>query len=137
MTLKTAPDAMTAWRRRKSSMPTVPGGHEGQLEVLRSALEYIAVNAPDREALIPWPSADKPVKAIEVANQLALAGLIQRLPNQRIALTEDARTWLAERNDDYLVTITHSQIRFVGELLAELGTEGLTASEVRSVANDK
>lgn len=118
-------------------MPTVPGGQEKQLEVLRSALDYIATHTPDRESLIPWPSADKQAQAGEVANQLAPAGLVQRLPNQRIALTDDARQWLVARDDDFLITVMHNNVRFVGELLAELGTEGLTASEARRIANDK
>lgn len=118
-------------------MPTVPGGQDRQLEVLRSTLEYIAASTPDRESLIPWPSHDKQAQAGKVADQLAPAGLVQRLPNHRIALTDDARQWLDTQDDDFLITVMHDNIRFIGELLAEIGNDGLAVDEVRLIANDK
>ena len=87
--------------------------------------------------LMPWPTEDRPSSAANIANQLGLAGLLQRRPDRRITVTEEARRWLDGAGDVYLITVLHRHVRFVGELLAELRPKGLTAEEIRQVANDK
>ena len=136
MTPKEEASALTTWRRRKSSMPTVPGGQESLLRVLRTVLEAIA-ETPDRDALVAWPSSEVQVSVATVANQLAPAGLLKRLTDRKIELTDHARQWLADPNDASLITVFHEHIRFVGEFLSELRAGGLTREELRDVAARK
>jgi hypothetical protein len=133
MTSLETSSTLTAWRRRKSSAPTVPGGQESHLRVLRNVLEAIA-ETPDRDALVPWPSSEVQASVATVANQLAPAGLLKRLADGKIELTDQARQWLADPNDAFLITVFHEHIRFVGELLSELQAGGLTREELREVA---
>src|SRR6185437_4795015 len=104
--------AIVAWKRRKSSMPTVPGGMEAQIDVLRSTLLFFAEHEPDRDTLVPWPTDDRLCSAAEIASRISLAGLLQRLPDRRITVTEAARRWLDGAGDVYLVTVMHRHIRF-------------------------
>jgi hypothetical protein len=136
MTPEDAFPTLAAWRRRKSGMPTVPGGHESHLVVLRDVLGAF-VHTLDNDALVPWPSATVQATAATIANQLAPAGLLLRLPGRKIGLTDPAQQWLAGPNDAFLISIFHENIRFVGELLFELRDDGLTAEELRKIAAEK
>ena len=136
MTPEETASAQAAWRRRKSAMPTVPGGQQSHLRVLRSVLTAIA-QTPDRDALVPWPSSEVQVSVATVANQLAPAGLLRRLADSKIELTDRARQWLSDPNNAFLITIFHEHIRFVGEFLSELQAGGLTREELRKVAAQK
>lgn len=128
--------ALTIWRRRKSSMPTVPGGQDSLLRVLRHLLEAVA-ETTDRDALVPLPSSEVQVRVATVANQLAPAGLLKRLTDRKIELTDQGRQWLADPNDASLITVFHEHIRFVGEFLSELRAGDLTREELRDVAARK
>lgn len=104
--------------------------------MLRTALEAIA-EAPDRDALVPWPSTEVQASVATVADQLAPAGLLKRLTDGKVELTDQARQWIANSNNAFLVTVFHENIRFVGELLSELQTGGLTREKIRDVAVQK
>src|ERR1700683_4648695 len=136
MTPQETVSALAAWRRRKSSMPTIPGGRGSHISVLRTALEAIA-ETPDRDALVPWPSSEVQASVATVADQIAPAGLLKRLAGGKVELTDQARQWLADPDSSLLITIFHENIRFVGELLAELRTGGLTHEEIRVIAVQK
>lgn len=103
--------------------------------VLRNALKAIA-ETPDPDALVPWPSSEAQVSVATVAVQLAPAGLLKRLSG-RIDLTDQARHWLAEPSGAFLITVFHENLRFVGELLSELLTGGLTRERLREIASQK
>lgn len=136
MTSEEMSSALAAWRRRKSAMPTVPGGQESHLRVLRNVLTAIA-QTPDRDALVPWPSSEVQVPVATVANQLAPAGLLKRLADSKIELTDLARQWLSDPNNAFLITVFHEHVRFVGEFLSELQAGGLTREELRKIAAQK
>jgi hypothetical protein len=104
--------------------------------VLRNVLKAIA-ETPDRDALVPWPSSEVQVPLATVANQIAPAGLLQRLANNKIELTDRARQWLIHPNNAFLITVFHEHIRFVGELLSELLPGGHTREELRKIATQK
>ena len=136
MALEEQSSALGAWRRRKSAMPTIPGGQESHLRVLRNVLEAIA-ETPDRDALVPWPSPEVQISVATVANQLAPAGLLKRLSDRKIELTDEARQWLANPDNAFLIRVFHANIRFVGEFLSELRTGGLTREQLREIASQK
>ena len=117
-------------------MPTVPGGQENVLQVLRSALQAIA-ETPDRDALIPWPSAEAQASVATVANQIAPSGLLMRLPDGRIVPTDPARQWLESLDNAFLVKVLHDNIRFVGELMSEIQAGGMTIEQLRQAASEK
>jgi hypothetical protein len=136
MTPEESFSALAAWRRRKSGMPTVPGGHESHLRVLRDVLEAFA-QTRDQDALVPWASSTVQSSAVTVAHQLAPAGLLLRLTDRKIGLTDQARQWLADPKDAFLISVFHEHIRFVGELLYELRAGGLAMEELRKIAAER
>ena len=104
--------------------------------MLRNVLEAIA-ETPDRDALVPWPSSEVRVSVATVANQLAPAGLLERLSDRKIELTDQARQWLANSDNAFLISVFHDNIRFVGEFLSELQASGLTREQLLGIASQK
>lgn len=117
-------------------MPTLPGGLENHLSVLRNVLEAVD-EAPDQDALVPWPSSKVRVPAAKAADQLAPAGLLRRLTDHRVELTDQARQYLASPNDVFLITLFHQHVKFVGEFLSELKMDGITREKLREIAAQK
>lgn len=104
--------------------------------MLRNTLEAIA-ETQDRDGLIPWPSSEVQASVATVANQLAPAGLLKRLSDRKIELTDQARQWLANPDNAFLIRVFHENIRFVGEFLSELREGGLTREQLREIASEK
>jgi predicted transcriptional regulator len=122
------------WPQRSSSTPWVPGSPDQIIENLRGLLTEIKGDGtPDRSFAWPTNGATNTIRA--AVHNLGSCGLVNKR-GDRLELSDDAEQFLVSGDSDYLIATFHSNVRFVGELLAELETPK-THSELNSVASEK
>ncbi|MFE2752837.1 histone-like nucleoid-structuring protein Lsr2 [Actinosynnema sp. NPDC059335] len=123
------------WVKRGGGAPYVPGNPQEILDRLRVVLRAVDENkGPEHE--LNWPSGGTTVLQ-EAVQWLSTSGLIARegVPS-RYVLTAAGRRFLDDRDELFLVATFHANIRFFGEILAELG-DGLTHAELNALAKEK
>lgn len=124
------------WGARKTSAPSIAGGHETYMQGLRVVLE--ALKAPvKRSTMIAWPSAEDAMTAAAAADAMAPAGLILRDREGTVRASPRAVEWLGSGDAAVLIKIIHENVRFIGELMQEIRGDGLTAEEINRVASEK
>lgn len=121
------------WSNRSFSMPAVPGGNLGQIKVLRCLLSSLRSGVHVDEPLQIPDGGGSTVTFSSMGQRLQPAGLVARTGKNSWLLTRQAEAWLDSEDDGYLISILHSNIRFVGELLHE-AREGLTQSDLLDLA---
>jgi ribosomal protein S19E (S16A) len=122
------------WPQRSSSTPWVPGSPDQIIENLRGLLAEIKSDGtPDRSFAWPTNGTTNTIRA--AVHSLGSCGLVNK-KGDHLELSDDAEQFLVSGDTDYLIATFHSNVRFVGELLAELETPK-THSELNSVASEK
>ncbi|MFJ9966405.1 Lsr2 family DNA-binding protein [Streptomyces avermitilis] len=122
------------WPQRSSSTPWVPGSPDQIIENLRGLLAEIKSDGtPDRSFAWPTNGATNTIRA--AVHSLGSCGLVNK-KGDHLELSDDAEQFLVSGDSDYLIATFHSNVRFMGELLAELETPK-THSELNSVASEK
>lgn len=122
------------WPQRSSAAPWVPGNFDQILHNLRGLLEEIKNDStPDRPFVWPANSATTTVRT--AVHSLGSCGLVNK-KGDSLELTSEALNFLENGDMDYLIAIFHANVRFVGELLAEINS-GKTHAELNKVASAK
>ncbi|MEH0529171.1 hypothetical protein QBA75_19180 [Streptomyces stelliscabiei] len=122
------------WPQRSSSTPWVPGSADQIIDNLCGLLAEIKSDGtPDRP--FTWP-ANRAATTIRAAvHSLGSCGLVIK-QGDYLELTDHAEKFLLDGDSKYLIATFHANVRFVGELLAELDL-AKTHSELNRVASDK
>ncbi|SEE19301.1 Lsr2 protein [Streptomyces sp. 2224.1] len=126
--------AVRRWPQRSSSTPWVPGSPDQIIDNLRGLLAEIKSDGtPDRS--FAWPANGVSTTIRAAVHNLGSCGLVNK-KGDHLELTDDAEIFLSDGGVEYLIATFHSNVRFVGELLAELEVPK-THSELNSAASDK
>ncbi|MFE2294554.1 hypothetical protein [Streptomyces sp. NPDC059452] len=84
-----------------------------------------------------WPDADRSLPLRDAVHALGSCGLVRREGRPtRLVLTHEARHFLDSGDDLYLIAVLHANVRFIGEVLAELGG-GIAHNELNEIAAKK
>ena len=123
------------WSERAKSMPAFlrPSG-------LRAVAAYVDEYKPSRADLVEAiPSIYGEAKrAVDDFLFLRAAGLFVR-DNDTVYLSGHMRDWLNSDGEDatMLIAVMHSQIRLIGELLAEVKVRPMTTKQLHALATSK
>ncbi len=108
------------FERRVKSIEPMPGGQTAYLESLRQVCNRVDKQSMSRAKLSDWLSERFGIGvsyARNVESFLRRTGFLdERLGVLR--LSEATRAWLASGDDRIPVSVLHSRIRFVGDMLA-------------------
>ena len=128
----------TAWDTRRNQ---IRDGivSDGSFDVLRSFATWIADEQPARDAATAWLAEElslQPGTARAEIDALKRAGLLSEI-NDHLTCTQEVALWSSDHTDTTApVRIVHGRIRFIGELLSELGPEGKTTRETLAIARE-
>lgn len=114
----------------------MPGPGHLWLEQLAEVLGALPVgqyNDPKRQFEVRESS--RTLELAEYANQLAPSRLLVRTPDLGIQRTPYATHWLIAQDSEFLARVFHRHIRYIGELLAHLVDQPLTAQQIAESAN--
>ena len=123
------------WEQRAKAANPLPGGYSGYLDALRKICVRVEQSTASFEELVDWMCGEFGISETSCRTRLAFletAGLICR-GDGIVSLEEPARSWLERRENDLLISVIHSRVRFVGEMLEEL-REPKSAERLRQVA---
>jgi hypothetical protein len=128
--------AVRPWSNRAFSMPALTGGSLLQIQVLRILLTSLKDGIdPNEPITIPGePGTTTTISAM--GQRLQPAGLVTRTGRNSWILTPASEAWLHSGDNGFLISVLHSNIRFVGELLNE-SRQGRTQNELLEIAADK
>ncbi len=112
------------WGDRAASMPYIKGGGDAQIDSLRALL-----NRVDQDGADP--------ATVDAVNRSRPRGFIERAGRGSWKVSEAGRIWLESGDNDFLIGVFHSQIRFIGELLEQLSVGHLTHSQIVNIAENE
>ena len=110
------------WDRRAKGTNPLPGGYAGYLDSLRKICRRVEQSIGSFEELIDWMCGEFGISETSSRMRLGFletAGLIYR-GDGVVWLEQRVQHWLEGGEDDKLIAVIHSRIRFVGEMLEEL-----------------
>lgn len=111
----------------------------GNFDALRSFTTWVADAQPSRDAAVAWLADELSLQqgtASAEVDALKRAGLFSEIESH-VTCTREVARWSSDHADTTApVRIVHGRIRFIGELLSELGPEGKTTSEILAVARE-
>ena len=125
------------WDQRAKAANPMPGGYAGYLHALRKLCVRVEQSTASFEELVDWMRGEFGIAETSSRTRLGFletAGLICR-GDGIVSLGEGIHSWVERREDDMLIAVIHSRIRFVGEMLHEL-REPQSVEQLRQVAAD-
>ena len=128
------------WEKRTSSVWAMPGGQSKYLDNLSEICLWVEQHLlSSKEELITKVEAKFNIKSVyarNCVNFLKKAGIIQLNNNGTLQLPKQVSHWMETKDNTILISIFHHNIRFIGEMLAEL-KEPKSVSELHNVAAEK
>lgn len=125
------------WDQRTKSVEPMPGGQFGYLEALRKLCQFVVGQSPTHAILVDWIQ-DHLTRGEkypdDVVRFLGNAGVLVQTAGQ-YELSLHASRWLESEDDGILIALLHSQVQFVGEMLAEIDNEPQSIEELRIAAS--
>lgn len=124
------------WEQRSTRATSIPGGYTRQLHTLHEVCLFVSQERPKRPALVRWiqdkfgiseGSSEDMVRSMVKIRILETTG-------SQITLNQHANQWFESGEDGIIVALLHSQVRFFGEMLAELREAPLTVGELHEAA---
>ena len=127
------------WEKRTLSVWPVPGGQHKHLENLSKVCSWVKKGGLSFDELVTSVGTElniSPVYARNCMDFLRKAGVLQSNDNGMLQLPEQISRWMRTKDDNILISVIHSNIRFVGEMLAELD-EPKSVQELHDLAAKK
>jgi hypothetical protein len=123
------------WALRGGAAPHVPGSPTELIGNLRALLEDV-VRDPTIDRPFVWPGHTGQTTIRAVLHGLGSSGLFRREGQPtRLVLTGSARQFLASGDVEYLMSVFHANVRFMGEALHALG-EGSSIAGLNQRASE-
>ncbi|MYE25597.1 MAG: AAA domain-containing protein [Gammaproteobacteria bacterium] len=112
---------------------------DGNFDALRSFVDWIGSAKPESEAT-SWVAKRlqrQPATARQEIGCLAKGGILL-VDGGQIRCPEEIVNWAANEPDvETPIRVIHGRIKFIGELLAALGADGRTTTELLSIARER
>ncbi len=108
------------WEDKVFSMPNIPRGEEGLINVLRKFL-LLVQNHESSAQIISIAGSQSKITLNEVCIRLRPMKLVKKVLNGW-ELTEESKRWLETQDNLYLAAVLCANIRFLGEILFYLDT---------------
>ena len=127
------------WEKRALSVWPVPGGHSKYLDNLSKICSWVKEGSLSSDELVTSVGAESnasPKYARSCVNFLRRAGVIESNDNGILQLPEQISRWMETEDNNILISVIHRNIRFVGEMLAELD-EPKSVQELHELAAKK
>ncbi|MCY3960636.1 MAG: hypothetical protein OXG34_03065, partial [bacterium] len=124
------------WEERGKNIGTLPGGFAGYIITLREICKQVEMHHPKSQDLVSWLQSHYQLTGGSASGKekfLRKAGVFEYM-NGSLCLTQQANRWFESQDDGILIGLLHSQIRFVGEMLAELQNQPRSTEELRRSA---
>ena len=123
------------WEQRVNGTNPMPGGYSGYLDSLQKICRRVEGNTGAFENLVAWMSDEFSLS--ETSSRLRLrflenAGLIYR-GDGIVWLEKQIGKWLEDGEDEAVIAIMHSRVKFLGEMLHEL-REPKSTEQLRKIA---
>ena len=125
------------WEERYKSVQAMPGGLFNYINSLEDICKQIAKHRPSALTIRTWLQTNFYLTekgADERLKFLRRSGIIENNFNQ-CDLTDTANRWHQTGDDGILIALLHSRTKYLGEMLAELGTGSNTLDELNKSAN--
>ena len=111
------------WEKRALSVWPVPGGSSKYLDNLSKICSWVKKGSLSSDELVTSVGAESNAGlkyARSCVNFLRRAGVIESNDDGILTLPEQISYWMETKDDNILISVIHRNIRFVGEMLAEL-----------------
>lgn len=108
------------WEDKVFSMPNIPRGEEGLINVLRKFLLLVQSHESPAQ-IISIAGSESKITLNEVCIRLRPMKLVKKVLNGW-ELTEESKRWLETQDNLYLAAVLCANIRFLGEILFYLDT---------------
>ena len=128
-----------SWEERTTSVWAIPGGQTKYLENLSKICSWVKKWSLAPDGLITNVEAELNISPNYASNCVAFlerAGVIQRNDDGILQLPEQISRWMETEDNNILISIFHCNIKFIGEMLAEL-EEPKSVQELHNVAVKK
>ena len=128
-----------SWQQRAKSLEPLPGGLSNYFKSLREICTFVETHSPRRDQLESFLRSRFDISHENSRLVVTYLRRVKFLENEagRSFLGPWTQQWLSNSDDDIVIALIHSRVRFVGEVLEELRTTPLSARELLSIANDK
>lgn len=121
------------WQSRVSGMPYLPGGSKRQLETLRTLLNEIQRVGGLKSAVIDLGDGiNRSVR--DAVKQIAPTGMLERAERDRVSISVPAKQWLETKDNYWVFSEFHRNVRFFGELLTPLLDQPLSVRDLNGIA---
>ena len=124
------------WEDRSKTVGTMPGGSSSYVETLREICGHVIKQRSSFADLVKWLQDRYDLKGRTARYRggfLLNAGILED-ETGLLRLSKYANRWYTTEDDGILIALFHSQLQFIGEMLAELYEKPRTAEELRSAA---
>lgn len=118
-------------------MPVLPGSVDVQLESLAELLRGVERCQGRLDAEFSWSRDGDRTTVRAVVARLGPVGLLERQEHGAVRVSSGASQWLDSGRHLDLIAVLHANVRFLGEILVEIGGEGLTHNDLLEIANDR
>ena len=126
-----------SWDQRANGVGPMPGGYSGYLTSLRKTCTYIEDAGRTFEELVRWLRDEFDISETSSRHCLGFlrkAGLVC-VSNGVVSNNREIRYWLQNAGDHIPISVIHSRVRFVGEMLSELREPKPAVELLRAAAN--
>lgn len=111
-----------SWEQRLNGASPLPGGYSGYLQSFRSICEQVERGSVSFEDLVNWVRERFDITETSARLELVFllnSGLMREIDGI-VSVDNGIRQWMQGGEDEIPISIIHSRIKFVGEMLSEL-----------------
>lgn len=130
------PEVLPEEQRRKSAS-SLAGGYGGYLHTLLQICNLVERVQPSKDNLVPLLQSELGISALSSKDAVGFLLSIYLLHEEAgyCRLGSWTRRWLDNDDAGVVLALLHSQVRFIGEMLAELQKAPRSTPELRSIAH--